>query len=434
MVMHRSRAIVGAALILSLAVLPRPAAAQSAAPTAAAAAPTADQTAKAKTFFDLGAKAYAAENFSAAAQAFQEAYRLSQRPGPIFSAAQSYRRLHGTDHKADTLRQAIAHYKLYIEKQKAGGRVAEAQQSLHDLEAMLAGLGDSASEPASGPTAADAKPKTRLMVSSPTKGAMASLDGGELAELPLFQDLSRGDHTLRLAAEGYFDDERTITAGDEGMLGLDITLREKPALLTIKTDAGAALSIDGRNEGAAPFWKPIQLSSGTHLVTITRNGYQAYSAELDLDRDERRPLEVALSRTTQRDASYGLFGVAGAGVVAGAILTGFALAAQNRATDIQELKAGANISEAQRAEHEASVNERNDFRLAAVGAFGGATLVALLGAGLFVFDRPTPGLPTKLRDDAPAKPSEAKQPPKRSASVLPFVGPTGGGAIASFSF
>lgn len=441
--------LVAAALLVASLVAQRTAAAQGAPPAPAASsapkaapassassapAPTAGQIAKAKTLFDLGAKAYEAENFPAAIQAFQEAYRLSQRPGPIFSTAQAYRRLYNTDRKVDTLRQAIAYYKLYVEKQKAGGRIAEAQQSLRDLEAVLAGLGlsgDSAQAP--GTPAAEGKPQARLMVSSPTKGAMASLDGGELAELPLFQDLTPGDHTLRLAADGHFDDERTITVGQEGgIYGLDITLREKPALLTIKTDAGAAVSIDGRAEGTAPLLKPIQVSSGTHLVTITRNGYRAYSAELDLRRDERRPLDVALARTTQREASFGVLGAAGAGVLAGAVLAGLARAAEDRAQEIEGQKWLSNITEPQRAEHEDAVRRRDELRLAAAGAFGGAVLLAAVGTGLFVFDRPVPGLPTRLQ--SPAKPPEAKRGPKLDASVLPLVGPTSGGVIAEIKF
>lgn len=430
-----SRALVVAALVAASSFVPRSAAAQGApAPaTPVAPAPTADQIAKARTLFDLGAKAYDSENFAAAIQAFQEAYRLSSRPGPIFSTAQSYRRLYSADRKVDTLRQAIAYYKLYVDKQKAGGRVAEAQQALRDLEAVLAGASSAPGSEGPAP-AADEKPKTRLMVSSPTKGAMASLDGGELADMPLFQELTPGDHTLRLAAEGFFDDERTIVAAEGDVYGLDITLREKPALLTIRADVGATVSIDGRNEGIAPLPKPISLSSGTHLVTITRNGYRPYSAELDLRRDERRPLEVELTRTAQREISFGVLGVAGAGVVAGAILSGLASSAQDRATQIEDIKKGGNITEAQRADHEAAAKSRDELKTAGLGTFGAAGLLAVLGAGLFVFDRATPGLPTRLRDDAPARPPEAKRPPKVDVSAIPFLGPTGGGVIVELQF
>jgi hypothetical protein len=428
----RSTSLVAALLIASL-VAPQGAWAQGtpAAPAASATppAPTSDQIAKAKTLFDLGAKAYEAENFPAAIQAFLEAYRLSQRPGPIFSAAQSYRRLYTTDRKVDTLRQAIAYYRLYVEKQKAGGRIAEAQQALRDLDVVLATVGASApaEAPATAPAPADAKPKTTLMVSSATKGAMASVDGGEMSELPLFHELTPGDHTLRVAAEGFFDDERTIAAGDAGGLAaLDVTLREKPASLTIKTDGGAAISIDGRNEGTSPLPRPLQLPSGEHLVTITKNGYRPFSAELDLRRDERRPLEVDLVRTAQREASFGVIGVAGAGFVAGAIVTGFALDAQARAVEIEALKDLGDITPALRDEHEAASRSREELRGAAAITFSGAALLALVGVGLYVFDRPSSAVPVKLRD---SKPPEAKRPPKVNASVAPFLGPQGGGAI-----
>ncbi|MEZ4301346.1 MAG: hypothetical protein R3B70_40810 [Polyangiaceae bacterium] len=88
---------------------------------AAPSAPSADQIAKAKTLFDLGAKAYDSEQFPAAIQAFEEAYRLSARPGPIFSAAQAYRRLYNTDRKVDTLRKAIENYKPTSRSRRRAG-------------------------------------------------------------------------------------------------------------------------------------------------------------------------------------------------------------------------------------------------------------------------------------------------------------------------
>ncbi len=414
-----------------------PAAATSAAPAAAisaAPAPTADQIAKAKTLFDLGAKAYDAEQFPAAIQAFQEAYRLSQRPGPIFSTAQAYRRVYNTDRNPDTLRQAVAYYKQYIEKQKSGGRVAEAQQALRDLEPILAQLAaaPAGTSPAPVMTAMDVKPKTRLMVSSPTKGATVSLDGGEPADMPLIQELTLGAHKLRLAADGYFDDEREILAAEGQVYGLDIPLKERPALLTLKTDAGAQISIDGRSEGVAPLVRPLELSSGTHLVTITRSGYRAYSMESDFRRDERRALDVTLERTSQRYGAIAVLGAAGAGALVGGLFTGLALDEQRIAHDIEVAKGDRPITEAERARHESAVAAREEFKMVAYGAFGATGLLAIVGAGMYFFDRPTLGLPIKLRDDT--KKPEAKRPTKIEASITPWFGPTGGGASLQAHF
>jgi len=440
------------AAVLAAPLFPSPAAAQgapaaSAAPAAAkpapaaappaasaAAAPTADQIAKAKTLFDLGAKAYDSEQFPAAIQAFQEAYRLSQRPGPIFSTAQAYRRIYNTDRNPDTLRQAVAYYKQYIDKQKTGGRIAEAQQAVRDLEPLLAQL--AAAPPGTAPapvmTVVDAKPKTRLMVSSPTKGATVSLDGGDAAEMPLIQELSPGTHKLRVAADGYLDDEREIIAAEGQVYGLDIPLKERPALLTLRTDAGAQIAIDGRNEGVAPLLRPLELSSGTHLVTITRSGYRAYSIETELRRDEKRAIDVTLERTAQRYGALGVLGAAGAGVLVGGLFTGLAFHEQGVARDIEIAKTKGPITEEDRSRHESAARTREDFKMVAYGAFGATGLLAIVGAGMFFFDRPALGVPIKLRDDT--KKPEAKRPTKVEASVSPWLGPAGAGLSLSARF
>jgi len=413
-----------------------PAVAPVAAPTAPP-APTPDQIARAKTLFDLGAKAYDSEQFPAAIQAFQEAYRLSQRPGPIFSTAQAYRRLYNTDRSVAMLRQAVTFYKEYIDKQKSGGRIAEAQQALRDLEPVLAQL---AAAPAGtlplSPTtvATDMKPRTRLMVSSATKGATASVDGAEPAEMPLIQELPLGPHTLRVTAEGYVDDEREILAAEGQVYGLDIALRERPAILTVRTDAGAELTVDGRSEGIAPFRKPLELSSGSHLITITRRGHQPYSADIELRRDEKRALDVSLPRTDQRHVAFGALGVAAVGAIAGGILTGLAFHEQDVAREIEERKKQQNLTEDERRTHEEAVANREDLKMAAASGFAASGVFALLAVGLYAFDHPAPGLPVKLRDDAAKKPAEAKRAPKLDASVTPILGPTGGGAVVRFRF
>jgi hypothetical protein len=428
------------AVVMLAALAPSRSAAAQGAPAAAAAPaqPTADQITRAKTLFDLGAKAYDSEQFPAAIQAFKEAYRLSQRAGPLFSTAQAYRRLYNVDRNAGNLRDAIAHYKEYLEKQKTGGRTAEAQQALRDLEslsAQVAAATSGASPGAAATAVVDVAPKTRLMVSSPTKGATASLDGGEAAEMPLIQELPLGKHTLRIAAEGFIDDEREIVPIEGQVYGLDIPLRERPALLTIRATPGADVLIDGRSEGFSPLVRPLELASGSHLVTITKTGYHPYSAEVELKRAEKRPLEVTLERTSQRYASFVSFGAAAVGGVAGGVLAGLALHEQAVAQEIDTRRKTGNISDAERAVHNEAFANRDGLRTAAMAAFGAFGLLAVVGAGLFVFDRSAPGVPTKLGDDATKPPAGAiKRATKVTASAVPVVGPSGGGAVVTIQF
>ena len=67
---------------------------------AVAAAQAVDNKA-AERYFRAGAKAYAAQNFEAAATNFDEAYKALPLPEIAFSAAQAYRRLYRIDAKPE---------------------------------------------------------------------------------------------------------------------------------------------------------------------------------------------------------------------------------------------------------------------------------------------------------------------------------------------
>jgi hypothetical protein len=178
--------------------------------------------------------------------------------------------------------------------------------------------------------------------------------------------------------------------------------------------------------------RPVELSSGSHLVTITRSGYRAYSIESEFRRDEKRAVDITLERTSQRYGALGVLGAAGAGVLVGGLFTGLALYEQVVARDIEIAKAAHPITEDERARHESAAHTREDFKMVGYGAFGAASLLAIVGAGMYFFDRPALGLPIKLRDDT--KKPEAKRPAKIEASIAPWFGPTGGGASLQARF
>ena len=192
---------------------------------AAHAADTGDQG---KTLFNAGASAYAAGQFNAAIQAFDESYRLSPRPGVLFSIAQAYRRQYYVDKRPEHLKSAIQYYRDYLTKVSEGGRRADAAQALSELEPLAERLGTSPAAPSASPAAPP--PETRLMVSSPTRGATVSVDKGKAVEAPLITEIKPGKHALHLTAEGYFDEDREINALAGGVAALDIALRDLPQI------------------------------------------------------------------------------------------------------------------------------------------------------------------------------------------------------------
>ncbi|MCA9625713.1 MAG: hypothetical protein KC731_42115, partial [Myxococcales bacterium] len=164
-------------------------------------APEAKALAEAKALFKAGVAAYTSGEFEAALQAFRQSYAITPRPGLIFSMAQTQRRLfYAGGRDPQHLQAAIQGYTAYLEAVKRGGRRLEASQAIEELERVRRQLGlDRAGEgpgdapeptptdgatvgeipeptPEPAPTAPEPE-ATRLMVTSPARGATVALDG-----------------------------------------------------------------------------------------------------------------------------------------------------------------------------------------------------------------------------------------------------------------
>jgi hypothetical protein len=274
-----------------------------------------DALGQAKTYFSAGAQAYDAGRFSAAVQAFQQAYALAPRPAILFSMAQAERKAWFVDKRVDDLKHAIEHYHAYLSQIPTGGRRGDAADGLAELEPLASRV---TQEP-TAPTAPAAEAKTRMMVTSSTSGAKASLDGGPATEVPLIDDVTAGKHHVHLSADGYFDEDRDAIAAAGSLAAIDVVLREKPALLSIQLDASAAIAVDGRPIGSSPLARPLELPAGTHLVTITKNGYEAFSHEITLERGKPSSMAASLRTTGQRTTAWVFFCAGGVGLLTGAV-------------------------------------------------------------------------------------------------------------------
>ena len=389
---------------------------------AASAADPADQG---KTLFNAGAQAYAAGQFNAAIQAFEESHRISPRPGILFSIAQAHRRQYYVDKRPEHLKSSIRYYRDYLTQVTEGGRRADAAQALSELEPLAERLAASTA-PAPAP---EAPPETRLMVSSPTRGATVSVDKGKALEAPLITEIKPGKHALHLTADGYFDEDREITASAGGVAALDIALRERPGQLVIKVRAGAQLTIDGRYIATTPLPRPLEIEPGHHLITIARNGYRAHTEEIDVSRAETRTMDVSLEATRQRVASYVLLGTGVAGILAGGVVAGLAVRQQSLAQDIDTQRqnkpfdCGDPTVECPTKAYERAVKQRDALRPVAAVALSAGALVAATGAVLFLFDQPS--LDVRASREG-SKPRPAAPPPRDTPmemSAAPVIGP-----------
>jgi tetratricopeptide (TPR) repeat protein len=389
--------------------------------------PSSAQVDEARTFFNAGAAAYGSANYRDAVRAFEQAYALAPRPQVLFSLAQAERKDYLDRKDPGVLRRAIQHYREYLKEVPTGGRHSEALESMNELEAKLAQV-DPQAPVASAPTE---RRKPRVTVFSTTPGAQASLDGGPPQELPYFADLEPGKHTVHVTAEGFFDADQEVS-GDRGNdVPVELTLRERPALVTVSLRAEAEVYVDGRLFAQTPLSQPLEVPAGAHLIAVVKNGKTSWSQEVVLGRGKERRLEPRLRTSVQRYFAYGLLGT---GITSLTLSAGYALGAlknQSQARDIETKRATGNITAAELTHHNDAIGRRNDERIAAVTLVSVGSVLTIGGALLYLFDKP-PVVVVPPRSVEPTPPP--KTPLDVVSSIRPLLAPGfyGAGLGASF--
>jgi hypothetical protein len=396
---------------------------------ALAAEPTPEEVERARTFFNAGAQAYGAANYADAVRSFEQAYAVAPRPQVLFSLAQAERKLFLDRGEPSVIRHAIAHYKEYLEKVPTGGRRSEAIEAKAELEARLARLDPREA----GRDTTQEKRKPRVTVFSPTAGARASLDGGPPQELPYFADLEPGKHRVRVFGDGYFDAEQDIS-GDKGIdVPVNLALREKPALVTIALDSSAEIFVDGRHVADAPLDRPIEVSSGPHVIAIAKNGKKPWSQDVVLERGKPIKLDPKLATSGQRVIACSMLATGGAALLVGGLFALGAVNSEERAQDVEARRMKQNLTPHELADHNRSIDERDDARTAAIVLASVGAAATVSGALFYFFDKPPVALlPPRSVELGP----KHETPLDVTATLRPFpvIGPSmyGAGLTARF--
>lgn len=356
---------------------------------------TPEKRAEAERFFRAGERAFDAGQYDVAAQAFEEAYSRLPLPAIAFSAAQAYRLQYFIDKDPPKLKRAVALYRAYLEAVDKGGRRDDAAANLAELEPILQRMEAEQARAGMGPI--EDRPTvevtTQLMVSTQVETAVAAIDGGEPGAVPLVREVKPGPHTITVEAEGYFPETLKQTAVEGRLIVVEVELKPKPALLRVRVEAGAEVSIDGRPAGTAPFARPLELAAGKHLVTVAKRGREAWTREVELARGQELSLDVSLRVTAQRKASYWVMGGAGAAFVGAGVYGVLALGSDERAEDLDDKRRAEGLSSAELDDYEAAVDERDARRGRTYLLLGVGGALAVTGALLYFIDTPRAEMP-----------------------------------------
>lgn len=381
----------------------------------------ADDVEQAKAHFAIGARAYEANQFAIAIDAFEEAYRLAPRPAILFSIAQAHRRNYYAGRVDRDLLSSIDYYRRYIKDDPQGNRVGEALTALADLEPLAARVTPSAEGTDS--TAATAAPATtsstaRLLIAPSVQGATARVDNGTAIPLPNRIDVTPGKHSVTIEAVNHLPERREVDVGAGESFAIDVKMVQKPALLQPEVGSGIRVYVDGRFLATTPLPKPLEVSAGVHTISLAQRGYDPVSKQMTLRPGETQTIDAKFQASTQRINSYLLFGVSGGLMIAGGVFTGLAVTSENTATRIERRARSENISADDRQQHEDAISDRDTQSALAVSLFSGGVAFGITATLLYLFDQTEPEVAP-----APPAPEAPREEPKLEIGVLPSFTP-----------
>ena len=355
----------------------------------------ADDRAAAERYFRAGAKAFAAQNFGAAATDFDEAYKQLPLPEIAFSAAQAYRRLYRIDPKPEYVKRAVDLYRTYLDKVKTGGRVADAADNLADMQHELDKLTHEGAKFATNDvahtrlgvsvtTGGDASAMTEIgdATGTQTRGLHATIDGQPVEPFALV-DVDAKEHTLAATADGYLPAEKKVMAVSGQSQLIELELKPKPAIVDVHTDDGADITVDGR--AGSP---RLELAAGKHVLEVTARGREPFAREITVTRGQQLAVDAPLEKTARRKAVPYVLG--GAGVLA--LLTGVAaLSAESHDGDASKLRdqiRAGNAPPSTADKYDAAVKARDNDVTATWVLGGAAVAAATTGVLLYWLDKP----------------------------------------------
>jgi PEGA domain len=380
---------------------------------------------RAKASFKAGANAYGAGDYLAAIQALDAAYELTPLPAIAFSIAQAERKQYASQGGREHLERAVALFRRYLEQAADGPRRADARLALKELEPEL---GTAVVREA--PAKVQARP-TRLMIVSDTPGARITLDDdGAPSGSPLIREVQPGRHHAHVAAKGYVDVERDVTAVAGELLLTEVRLDERSTSLYVWAPLGADIYVDGVYMAQGGPLVTLSLRTGHHQLVVAQQGKRVVRRDVRLARGQTHTEIVRLEPTTQRTLSEYLFIGGGAALGGGIILSALAVRSQNSAEDFLQRKQYRQVTSPELVSYNASIAGRNRYRTGA--AIGVASSFGFFITGLFLHELDRPSLAAPPRRTPRREPEAALAAPRIAFSPLTVTGDLGASLQVSF--
>lgn len=331
--------------------------------------------AAAKRLMDSGKTAFKDERFEDAIELFAEAYRTHPQVTLLYALGSAHRRAYELGGEDEHRRLSIRRYQQYLSEAPEGESANFAQNYLTSLLAERdLGL--------------EAEVVTRILVSTAAEDATMSVDGAPALPAPGVINVEPGNHELRVVAPGYADFVQRVDVPEGATYQIDAALAGLDGELTIDGPKRAWVELDGKMVGRLPLDGPLRAAPGPHVLTVSKNGYETLHLDIEIQRDGSHSVRAPLDQSNKRIASYFLFGVGTAGLIASGVQFTFALRHQARAAKLEQQRLDSQLSTVEYRRYLEFVDQRNNMRIGTVISGIGGGVLLLTGMILFVNDNP----------------------------------------------
>jgi hypothetical protein len=191
-----------------------------------------------------------------------------------------------------------------------------------------------------------------------------------------------------VAADGYFAEERVENVAPGETTIADFSLRPRPARVTVTTEQGARILVDGRPQATASF----ELDAGRHVVSILHRGRVGVAREVSVKRGEEVKLDQPLEHTTRRALVPWLLAGSGAALVFSGLSIGLAVYKEHQARNLLEDDIGTTGDQppSTLARYERARVWRDRYAVGAWTSGGACVALAGIAALLYYTDNPSP--------------------------------------------
>lgn len=224
-----------------------------------------------------GRKAYAAGDYEGAIAEFKAAFDIKASTGALYNIAKSYE-------KMGRYEEAIDYFQQYLDLEPNAPDRADIEEAIKRLKRSIRAR------------------YQELSVSSDPPGADIYLDDrntGLQGQTNFRFKVTPGPHTLYIDLNGYEPVKREFVMPDDKPLALDFKMKklENVGLVDIQVSQdGARIFVDGAIIGLSPYKQKKQLEAGKHQVQVELVGFDRWSQEVIVNKDQTTLVNVELKK------------------------------------------------------------------------------------------------------------------------------------------